>query len=397
MPPTVAVIDHFDGGHHPTYLRLWRASLDAHGLVAHIISPRAVSGVPCNRTHLIPRSRSQVLAKDRGSLAPIRLWMSTNQWIDQVENSCGQRVDAVVLPYADPWILHNTPRWILDRFITRPWAGLLFRCPATILRRADRFGLSGIASRRGAAIAMLDGLLAGQAWPKSLPIGQPIELPDIAETISEQSVARSRTLRREFAVHAGDRPIIACVGRITRRKNILALLRAVDRWSGANRPFVVLAGETAEHDLGDHAPILRAWFNIPANGWARWNRLDDQEFNAIIAAADMVWACYSDFSGSSNMIAKAAQCRVSVLVNPGGAAGAIAVGCAHACIADTTSEETLRRSIAECATRHKALLPAESESLRARFGVGALHRSLQPLAEALHRVCATSLGSAQEQ
>ena len=226
-----------------------------------------------------------------------------------------------------------------------------------------------------------------QDWPNSLPASTLIPLPDVAEPMSETSANRAKVLRIECDSSAGKRPVIACVGRVARRKNVGGLLRALDSWVGVDRPFVLLAGECSESDLGDDAEFIRDWFLDPSHGHAQWGRVDDDDFDSYIAAADMVWACYSNFDGSSNMLAKAAQCGTCVLVNPGGAAAVVARSCAHAEVADTSGGDGLRRSIVRCLERVANVSSHEFDELRVRFGPAAHCGAIEPLTVALHRAC----------
>jgi hypothetical protein len=387
MRPSVAIVDHLDGGHHPSYLRLWQHSLEAHGFNAYIVSPKLVRGVPTDRTHLIPQVRLQVLAADTGQLAAVRFWQETNRWIFDLEKGHGLQVESLAFPYGNPWILNNIPYWMLDRVNSRPWIGLLFNCPKTMLRRAHWFGLSGIASRRAAAVAAFEGLSGLDNWPASLSAGPLIQMPDVAEPMSATSAGRAKVLHAEWKSASGNRPLIACVGRITRRKNVVSLLRAIDSWVGPDRPFVLLAGECAEFDLGDQAKFIRDWFRNPSHGRAQWGRIDDDEFDSYVSAVNMVWACYSNFDGSSNMIAKAAQCESCVLVNPFGAAAVVAQKCAHVEVAEATDDDGLRRSIQKCIERSSKVSKDEFKRLQERFGVTALHNAIKPLTSALLRSC----------
>jgi|GEM_PF-4468972 len=381
----IAIVDHLKGGHHPSYLRLWQAAMERHGFDAHVLSQETVHGVAAHRMHTIHQRHATALAGRHDALGSWSLWRETVRWLTTVERTIGRRFDALALPYADPWVLHNLPSWIVDRTIRRPWTGLLFHSPPVLLERAERFGLGALACRTAAALAVFEELPGLKRWPNTLPCGAPYPLPDVCEPFTEASRERGRTMRQRWPLLAAGRAVVACVGRIARRKNIPALLRAVDTWGGPNRPFVVVAGEPAEADLGEEWSAIRGWFTHADRGQLLEGRLDDESFDACLSNADVVWGCYQNFAGSSNMIAKAAQAGAAVLVNPGGAASGMAARCTHVVVADDRSDVLLAESLRACVYRHSRMSSEDRASLRRRFGPEALNEALLPVAAALRR------------
>lgn len=117
---------------------------------------------------------------------------------------------------------------------------------------------------------------------------------------------------------AGNRRIITLVGHLQRTKGLVNFTAALQR-PELKDAFFVLAGDIywGEIDTPTRLSLLRSWEEAE-NLYCHLQRLSSEAcLNQIIQISDVIYAVYSDFPNTSNIMTKAALLRKPVLVSKG--------------------------------------------------------------------------------
>jgi hypothetical protein len=138
-------------------------------------------------------------------------------------------------------------------------------------------------------------------------------LPDITDTELPREL---NALAIDIKRRAAGRRIVFMGGSIGKQKNLaqwVALILSVDpaQW------YFVQVGRISHNNLlpEDTQALARIQQQSPQNLYVHADYLPDEtSFNAIIAAADVIFAVYRDFYRSSNMLSKAAYFEKPILV-----------------------------------------------------------------------------------
>lgn len=186
------------------------------------------------------------------------------------------------------------------------WAGIRFVPPPQ-----PREGWYVLPEWRG--MCFLDESVR-RSYEAALPAKLFEYLPDVTDTVLPDP---HFPLVEQIRERANGRRIVFLGGSIGRQKNLECWFRLIaladsDRW------FFVQIGEIHRDTLtsGDLAALERTLGAPPENLFLHAEYLkDDQAFNAIVAACDIVFAVYRDFRISSNMLGKAAHFRKPLLVS----------------------------------------------------------------------------------
>ncbi|MGJ3522810.1 glycosyltransferase [Nitratidesulfovibrio sp. D1] len=187
-----------------------------------------------------------------------------------------------------------------------PWAGLRFWPPDT-----PRDAWYSLFAWRG--MCYLDETIC-RARAGALPHKYFAWLPDITETaLPDTPCELVQAIRRQGA----GRKIVFLGGAISNKKNLAHWFKLISL-ADPSQWFFVQVGEILRHCLPDEdlVALQEVLADPPENFLLREGYLsDEREFNAIIAASDMIFAVYRDFHGSSNSLGKAAHFRKPILVS----------------------------------------------------------------------------------
>ena len=142
---TVALVDTRWGGHHPTYLREFTASLLRLG--SHVLlvcrDPGAVLSALPEEVRVLAGSRVTCEAivhrnhgvldprRDHDPLSTILRWRASGRAVRAAESRAGATADFVFFPYLDSYLRFAPFPSLPRRFLGRPWSGLYFRNAAT--------------------------------------------------------------------------------------------------------------------------------------------------------------------------------------------------------------------------------------------------------------------------
>lgn len=228
--------------------------------------------------------------------------------------AAGHRPDFVFNMYLDMY-KSSPARWrAFAECCPLPWGGIRF-VPQGADRPEAYFSLPGM---RG--LCFLDERArddyAATGLDKVLAV-----LPDI---VSVHLPASPPLLVTEIRQRAGGRKVVFLGGSIGGQKN-LARWAGLIRRADASRFFFVQAGEihTGGMNAEERAALQGLMADTPANLFIHPHYLEsDADFDAVVAASDVIFAVYRDFRISSNMPGKAAHLEKPILVAEGHLMGA---------------------------------------------------------------------------
>lgn len=335
MNRTVAVVELFWAGHHPTYFKFFCRTLLDLGCRVIALSPRPEEVrqwmsvhyanddglfhvVDYDRQELCQRPSQRLMATN----LVFRRWCAAAEAIRKAAQQFGVVPDLVFFAYLDAYLDKFLPGFVIDRVFPYRWSGLYFAPrhlrvpPVSDLYRFSPFDHDGLLkSDHCRSVALLDEGVVPALRLKVFP--RPVTVfPDFA---SADAPDRSYPVLNRILEQAAGRPVVSLLGHIDRRKGILTLLDAALRSSG-ERIFYVIAGvfspETFSRDELERITKLIA--SNPDNIAFHFGVIPDEaSFNALVEASTIVFAAYEQFFYSSNLLTKAAMFHRPVIVSDG--------------------------------------------------------------------------------
>ena len=101
--------------------------------------------------------------------------------------------------------------------------------------------------------------------------------------------------------------IVGLFGSLSKRKNVLNLVRAFDRLNDKGITLVLIGAlELEDYTAEERSEFHRIVGDNP-NIYCEFQRIAEAKFNALVAASDVIFLAYTDFVGSSNILVKAAH------------------------------------------------------------------------------------------
>jgi hypothetical protein len=198
----------------------------------------------------------------------------------------------------------------LGRKLNAPWAGILFHPRGGMDRKegGERFFLAGNA--RGAIFLNPHCVPAYAQHFPGLAFGS---APDVTNI---DVLPEACELVRQLIARAASRTIVLQLGSISPHKGIFDLIAAI-RMADPKRFFFAIIGEACWDTFGGDGSKLRAFLESPPENCLACARYltDERELNSIIGTADILYAVYRDFRGSSNTLTKASFFEKPVLVS----------------------------------------------------------------------------------
>lgn len=220
-------------------------------------------------------------------------------------NSVVERPSFVFNMYMD---LYRTDaqRWsAFDQSFDIAWGGIRF-IPNTTPTEAyyDTKSLRGM--------CLLDETVA-ERYQRGRPDLKFVTLPDV---IDASLLATESPLAQHIKSEAKGRTIVFMGGTIGKSKNLAKWCELI-QVADSSRWYFVQIGEVLRDNLSeeDINALQNIEANQPANLYCHTEYLSrEQDFNAVIQAADIVFAVYRDFKISSNMLGKAARFKKPLVV-----------------------------------------------------------------------------------
>lgn len=313
----VAVIDCSVSGHRETYYKEFTRTWAGLGHEVLLVAPRqsGTGDVAAFRQidvrPLLPLPTGQPLKKKavvlKNALIRLRNLAAVRRQLSAF------RPDLVYFPCLDDMLPTLAPLALLNRLLPYPWSGLLVQSALPPYRKGMPDVRPALRSRHCLGIGVLNEFSITALKPFCPKI---VRLPDFADlSAPDDAYPLARLLRQR----AGDRKIVSLLGSISTRKGISLLLATIP-FLPEEEYFFLIAG--------------RAWLTeaqtreLKAFEAGRSNCLFAPEhipneacFNALVSASHVLFAAYQGFSGSSNLLTKAAAFGKPVVVSEGGCMG----------------------------------------------------------------------------
>lgn len=251
-----------------------------------------------------------------------RNWRLLGSALNQVVVTEGRRLDLAIVVYLDVGFLEAgvTARFV-EHAMPSPWCGiwtgplLAGSKPRTWLARiVETDAPFGAKNCRGVWVTHPDltTTLSGRHF--TAPV---VAMPDLADL---RDPGTGGGPAKHMLRSAAGRKVVGLFGTISLRKGMLTFIEAA-RLASVDMPelFFVAAGEFSPEICGeDFDRIEEAVAGAPSNFMFMPGRISDgPEFNALVAAADVLFAVYRDFPYHSNLLTKAAHFRKPVIVARG--------------------------------------------------------------------------------
>lgn len=337
MPRTLYLVDGFADGHHLTHLRNYAAAALAMGyrVVELLPEPARVAGwfeesTPAMGERLRLRSYQHPVLpivrpwRWRRIIQPLRLWQAAARAVGAAERATGWKPDLVLFNWLDDYIVgvNGLVPQLLPAVFPYRWSGVFFhpwhlRIPDGPTRPDSVAAEAMLRSRGCVGVGVLDRWIAADLQRK---VRKPVVVfPDETETAI--SAVEPEVVRAMRAAAAGRR-LIVLPGVLARRKGVMGLLEAAA--AARERPWCfAFIGVFDEGLRKTYAPDELARIDAAIRGelpntWFHPARIEDErEFNAVIQAADVLYAAYELFAHSSGIVTKAGFFEKPILVSPG--------------------------------------------------------------------------------
>lgn len=331
---TLFFVDGMKGGHHTTDICIHsRAALElGYEVVACAAEPESIS--QWVKKHC-PSHFSHFSAHHFGDIAPSRSiykrvrpiidlnkrWFATSGFINQIVRKSNITPSFIFFNYLDGYVGLGISATLVNRLIHYRWSGLYFSSSY------QRFGIrhhqwrkgpmnpfEAIRSHKCNAIAALDESSAHTL--ERMVKKKVIAFPDPQDDVAPDD---KFWIANDVRTRAKGRPIIGAIGSLAQRKGI-ALLAEVARQCADRGWFFVFAGHLVRETYS--ARELEMIDNLvsakPDHCYFYLQHIDHQsQFNAMIAACDIIFIAYENFLPSSGVLTKAALFNKPVIVSKG--------------------------------------------------------------------------------
>jgi hypothetical protein len=335
--PTVALVDWHWTGHHPTYFR--KLLLGFHACGARVLAMCPASAIPemtdwlqsqpnahdlAAAVEFIParlfgermRLPQFLRARDQGR----RIFGGISSNLKQWERRTGNQVSLVFFATIYDFNFENFH--YAGKVFSYPWSGIYlharsFRLPGTPMPYVNRMPcpekIFTVASM--SSVCVID---EGAVTPmEKLSGGKPVfEFPDITDCTIEEPLTGA-TLAGKLKRFANGRPIVACLGHLQKTKGIYELCLAA-RDPRLHDVCFFFGGEVnwAEISREEITTIRTTWEQAP-NVMTYLASISDATMNAAMVTSDVVFAAYTNFPNSSNVMTKAARFNRPIIVSDG--------------------------------------------------------------------------------
>jgi hypothetical protein len=336
----VALVDWNWSGHHPTYYKLYVSALVELGIrvlpfcPAPVDLPALLASTPAGQS---PEKLALVDPAQPISFPPHRLFRPSRfrpmehairhfgglgKRLREWERTHGQKVDLVF--FACIYDTEFESFRYAKSFFRFPWSGLYlharsFRMPGSPHPGSGRmpcpekiFTLPSVHSA-----AVLD---EGAVEPmQKLARGRRVvAFPDLTDERLPVTGDAENGLAEKILGFARGRPVVSLLGHLQKTKGIEEFTRAAQAES-LRGLFFFLGGEA---HLGDFPPktreeLLRTWARLPNLGTHLCRIEDGPTLNAVMASSNIIYAAYSNFPHSSNIMTKAARFERPLIVSDG--------------------------------------------------------------------------------
>lgn len=309
----IAVVDCSVSGHRETYYKQFARTWASMGHDVLLLAPdgKGVGNFASFRqiaSHpLLPLPSGQPLKKKatvlRNALIRLQNLVSLRNQLKEYQP------DLVCFPCLDDMLPTLSPLWLLNKLLPYKWCGLFVQSVQPVYKRYMPDIRLALRSRHCVGIGVLNeySVEALQPFRKEIYL-----FPDFADlSAPDETYALLHTLRER----AAGRHIISLLGSVNARKGTGVLLRTIPLLP-ADDYFFLIAGKSSLSP--EETEQLQAFKRTHTNCVFALERIPDEPcFNALVAESSLIFAAYRQFSGSSNMLTKAAAFGKPVVVSKG--------------------------------------------------------------------------------
>lgn len=330
---TIAIIDPFWRGHHPTYMKLFSRMLLSQGHQVAAITPN-----PRELTNSIKGAEGKQrdfeafeiqepigppsMTRFQNMNAALNRWRAVRAAIEKAATSMGRSPDLVFFAWLDSYVGNHLSRYWIDRHFPYPWSGLYFH--PRHLRLGQRFSPirkgpldvdDVLKSDTCRSVAVLDEGIAARLQTK-LRKKSVIVFPDV---VDDSPADPHYEVVDQIGRFANGRKKIGIIGGLTKRKGLLPLMKIAKNTPHEDWLYI-FAGCLVKSTFSDSelATIDAFVKNPPPNCFFYFSYIPNEpQFNALVKTCDLLYAVYDDFPHSSNILGKAALFNKPVIVANG--------------------------------------------------------------------------------
>jgi glycosyltransferase involved in cell wall biosynthesis len=329
---TVALIDTHLRGHHLMYLRFISKTLleMGHKVIGFYPKPdQLASWISAECPEQIHRFKALPIQEPPLARLPIlgRLPQPFNvraRWqhaatIAKIAAEIGKPPDLFFFNWLDDQLSSYLPHQLIDQIFPYPWTGICFkpRLPlqSFVPERKGLFDYHEICNAdQCCGVNVLDEKITEILQQR---IRNPvITFPDFTdESVPDPDFWVVQKLQQQ----AQGRKIIGLLGALNKRKGLLTLLETALQ-PGAENWFFAFVGQLSTYTmLPEEQERLQAIVaSAPPNCFFHFELIPDEpQFNALVAACDVLFAAYEGFPYSSNILTKAAVFSKPVIASEG--------------------------------------------------------------------------------
>lgn len=313
----IAVVDCSVSGHRETYYKEFTRTWVELGQEVLLIAPQD-SGTgsiaafkKINTRPLLPLPVGQPLKKKtvvlQNAFIRLRNLASLRKQLDDF------RPDLVYFPCLDDILPTLAPMTLFNRLLPYTWSGLLVQSALPPYKPGIPDVRPFLRSRHCRGVGVLNEYSI-EALKTFQPHVQP--MPDFADlTKPDDTYSLLHTLQQK----ANGRKIVSLLGSIGTRKGISLLLGTIP-FLPEEEYFFLIAGKSWLTDT--QVRELKAFESTRTNCLFSLEHIPDEAcFNALVTASDVLFAAYRNFTGSSNLLTKAAAYSKPVIVSRGACMG----------------------------------------------------------------------------
>lgn len=217
--------------------------------------------------------------------------------------------DLVCFPCLDDLLPTVSPVWLLDRLMPYKWCGLFVQSTQPVYKWYMPDIRPALRSHNCLGI----GVLNEYSIEALKPFRQEIQLfPDFADlSVADETYPVLHQLRKQ----AAGRKIISMLGSINARKGTELLLRTIPLLPEKDYFFLIAGKPSLSREETEQ---LQAFEATHTNCLFILEKIPDEGcFNALVTESSLIFAAYRQFSGSSNLLTKAAAFSKPVVVTKG--------------------------------------------------------------------------------
>lgn len=221
--------------------------------------------------------------------------------------------DLVFLPCLDDLLPTLGPMHLFDRLLPYHWSGLLVQSALPCWQKGIPDVRPYLRSSHCLGVSVLNEYSADDLKTFQLHVWC---MPDFADLSTPDL---SYPLLQMLRQRAGGRKIISLLGSIGMRKGV-TLLQQIIPLMPEDEYFFLIAGRSWLDEA--ETSRLRSLESSRTNCLFSLERIPDEAcFNALVAASDVIFVVYRNFTGSSNLLTKAAAFQRPVVVSQGACIG----------------------------------------------------------------------------